>query len=298
MCASGSATADSNQHQNKTGTTLYQQYSTETKHSSLGVNNTLWRRVMILSAIRLLDRVRPSVGHVLFLTDKLCVKIGAFSPLSEASTLQFVAQHTSIPVPKVHCAFRHKDCTYILMDRIHGEMVAIGWTSRSAESKGKILQQLKGMIQELRSLPPPGPSISGADGGPVYDVRFPGTSKTIGPFKTIHDFHLFLRNGIHKGPTKYPEIDRMIALQDRPWPLPVFTHGDLSSLNILVRGDNVVGIVDWETSGWYPTYWEHSMAWYVNPRNTFWKEEVGKFLESTPEDMEMESARLMYFGDV
>jgi len=34
----------------------------------------------------------------------------------------------------------------------------------------------------------------------------------------------------------------------------VFTHGDLSSLNVLVRGDQIVGIIDWETAGWYPSY--------------------------------------------
>lgn len=36
----------------------------------------------------------------------------------------------------------------------------------------------------------------------------------------------------------------------------VFTHGDLSSLNILARVDDIVGIIDWETAGWYPSYWE------------------------------------------
>jgi hypothetical protein len=32
----------------------------------------------------------------------------------------------------------------------------------------------------------------------------------------------------------------------------VFTHGDLSSMNILARGDNVVGIDDGETAGSIP----------------------------------------------
>jgi len=33
-----------------------------------------------------------------------------------------------------------------------------------------------------------------------------------------------------------------------------FTHGDLSSLSILARGDEVVAIVDWEIAGWCPSY--------------------------------------------
>jgi aminoglycoside phosphotransferase (APT) family kinase protein len=37
------------------------------------------------------------------------------------------------------------------------------------------------------------------------------------------------------------------------------THGDLSPLNILVESEDVptsTGIVDWETGGAYPEYWE------------------------------------------
>ena len=37
----------------------------------------------------------------------------------------------------------------------------------------------------------------------------------------------------------------------------VFTHGDLSSFNIVARVDGIVGIIDWETAGWYPSYWEY-----------------------------------------
>jgi RIO-like serine/threonine protein kinase len=32
------------------------------------------------------------------------------------------------------------------------------------------------------------------------------------------------------------------------WPLK-FIHGDLSSLNIIVRGDTIVGLIDWQTAG-------------------------------------------------
>jgi thiamine kinase-like enzyme len=78
----------------------------------------------------------------------------------------------------------------------------------------------------------------------------------------------------------------------------VFTHGDLSSLNVLASGDKITGIVDWETAGWYPSYWEYSTAWNVNLQNEFWRDEVDKFLEHMPEELEMEKLRLQYFGDV
>lgn len=40
----------------------------------------------------------------------------------------------------------------------------------------------------------------------------------------------------------------------------MFTHGDLDPRNILVEEGHVIGIVDWEQSGWYPGYWEYVKA--------------------------------------
>ena len=119
-----------------------------------------------------------------------------------------------------------------------------------------------------------------------------------GPFKSVHDFHLHLRGGFETLPIHFPDVGELIALQDRDWPPPVFTHGDLSSLNILARGDKIVGIIDWETAGWYPSYWEYTTAWQANPMNYFWREEVDKFLDPMPKELEMEKIRLKYFGDV
>jgi sugar-specific transcriptional regulator TrmB len=45
------------------------------------------------------------------LTDKLCVKYGQLVNLSEASTLRFISENTSIPVPKVYCALSHSGRT-------------------------------------------------------------------------------------------------------------------------------------------------------------------------------------------
>lgn len=217
--------------------------------------------------------------------------------LSEAFTLRFIAAHTSIPVPKVHCAFVHDGCTYILMDRIEGEIVARGWSSRSDESKRRIFDQLKNMVAEMRDIPAPGPCISNAMGGPLYDSRFAGTSFIIGPFDGIQEFHLYMRNNIQTPPENYPEISDMIRMQERPWPMPVFTHGDLSTYNIMVHGDNVVGIIDWETAGWYPIYWEYTAArLQASPMNTWMEEEADSFLEPMRPEVEMEAIRLKYFG--
>ena len=99
-------------------------------------------------------------------------------------------------------------------------------------------------------------------------------------------------------PDLYPEVNELIAQYEEPYPSLVFTHGDLSSLNILACGDKVVGIVDWETAGWYPSYWEYTTACQVNPHNSFWRDEIEKFLNPFPKELAMEKLRQKYFGDV
>ena len=187
------------------------------------------------------------------------------------------------------------------MERINGEMLGREWGRRSDDSKAKILQQLKKLVGEMRNIPPPrgqGQGVCNVDGGPIWDSRMPGTSMCHGPFESVHDFHIYLRGGFNADPNHYPEVSELIALQDRAWPPPVFTHGDLSSLNILVRGDKIVGIIDWETAGWYPSYWEYTTASQVNPMNYFWREEIDKFLDPMRKELEMEKVRQKYFGDV
>jgi aminoglycoside phosphotransferase (APT) family kinase protein len=212
--------------------------------------------------------------------------------------MRFIAAHTSIPVPKVFCAFTRHGWTYIVMERIAGDMIARGWIYRSAESKANILSQVKQMIQEMRSIPPTDRGIANVDGESLYDGRVAGTSLRFGPFRNAQDFHKHLRRGMEFHPDLYPEVNELIAQHEEPYPSLVFTHGDLSSLNILARRDKVVGIVDWETAGWYPSYWEYTTACQVNPHNSFWRDEIEKFLDPFPKELAMEKLRQKYFGDI
>lgn len=263
------------------------------------INDTWYWRFTTLAAIKLLGSIRPRHGMIIFLTRTLCVKYGPLRHLPEASTMEFIARHTSIPVPKIYCAFTHNGWTYIVMERVRGECLAHSWRSRSAESRAKILKQLKQMIDSMRRIAPPSLAIANADGGRLWDCRLPGRLLTFGPFDNIDDFHQYLRGGIKAQSNDYPPaINDLVQSHNREWPPPVFTHGDLSSLNILAQGDTITGIVDWETAGWYPQYWEYTTACQVNFRNIFWLAEIGKFLEPWPEELKMEKLRQAYFGDV
>ncbi|KAH6621667.1 kinase-like domain-containing protein [Chaetomium sp. MPI-SDFR-AT-0129] len=241
---------------------------------------------------------KPSPG--LMFIFNMCIKVKPVATLAEAHAMRFVAEHTSVPVPKIYCAFIHKGSTYTVMSKMNGKMVCQGWRSRSEESKSRIHTQLRRMITEIRSIPAPeGTNVGSVDGGPFCDCRLP-SSLLWGPFCTTRDFHQALANGIDLDITitNLPsDVQDLFEFYRESNSRPVLTHGDLSCLNILIEGDDVVGIVDWETAGWLPPYWEYTCAKNVNPMMEFWAEEVDKFLEPMPHELEMERIRRKYFGD-
>lgn len=236
---------------------------------SLPIRASFLRRYATLCAVRLAEHYRKPNNGVLYISSTICIKYTTmnkpFINLSEAASMEFIRRHTSIPVPKIYCAFEHKGKTYIVMQRMKGKKLAIGWeTERSEESRTRILAQLKSYVDEMRTLKSPhGSRVASVDGGSLYDERMDGvgvvapnpTPMRFGPFKDISAFHFWFtpvkevdeewtRNGLS-------DINKLVTMHhSRDWGTPVFTHGDLSSLNILVQGEKITGIIDWETAGW------------------------------------------------
>ncbi|KAF9773222.1 hypothetical protein IL306_008995 [Fusarium sp. DS 682] len=281
---------------------------TATQHegtSSLAVNNTLLRRLMILIGLKTSARFYKYNGPCIPISKNLIVKRGPFVHLTEAATMEFVAANTSIPVPRVHCAFVYKNRAYIAMQRIQGISLAAAWKDLSDAGRAHIFAQLKRMFDELRALaPPPGIGVESCIGGSLRDSRIPRSWPRFGPFKTIQDFHLWLRHNLkpddqpsNMSDQDWKEIKDIAVKQDGPWPPPVFTHGDLNPSNILICGDEVVGIIDWEFAGWYPCYWEYTSAWCGNPLLQEWQEAITEFLDTYPAELEMEKTRQRWWAE-
>lgn len=262
------------------------------------IHATRTRKYLTLAAVKVLKHFRPRLSSVLMLTPSTCVKYGPFQHLSEAASMQYILDNTTIPVPKVYCAFERNGTTYIVMSRISGSPIGHEWKQRPEQSKALLLKELEVYIKEMRSLTATnGRRVQAVDGGKLFDSRLVGGVTGFGPFESVADFHSFLRDGTSPSPDHFAEVTELIDRHTAAKPATCFTHGDLSSMNILVRGDHVVGIVDWDTAGWFPEYWEYTTASNVNMYNEFWKPEISKFLDEYPEALRMENLRQKYFGD-
>ncbi|KAI9726909.1 MAG: hypothetical protein M1828_000257 [Chrysothrix sp. TS-e1954] len=230
----------------------------------------------------------------------ICIKWGSHVRLYEASNMRFVAAQTSIPVPKVHCAFTSKGKTYIVMEKIKGEMLSQAFSRMSAGETVEMFEQLSRMVKELRNIPVPSRwekrrKIENVDGGTLVDCRRPGgNSDQLGPFGSPETFHKHLRGGFELHDNMQADVTKLIELQDSRFYDVYFTHADLSVMNYIVRSNKVTGLIDWKISGWYPDYWEYTTA----KSSMYWGEDaVEKFIEPWPKELETEQIRQRWFGD-
>lgn len=284
------------------------EYNVEAQHDGtehLAINNTRLRRFLTRLALRTTAKFYSRDGLCVPISKHKIVKTGFRVHLTEGATLKYLAENTAIPVPRVYCSFLHRNRAYIVMERIQGDELPTVLKTISQESLESVFSQLRKMLRELRALTPPSTGVESCVGGSLYDSRIPRGNPRFGPFKTIQDFHFWLRRDLkpedlqdRERDQDWHDLQEMMNRQDGPWPPPVFTHGDLNPFNILVREGNVVGIIDWEFSGWYPHYWEFTSAWFGNITRIGWQSKLDQFLDRPhPEEFKMEEVRNKWWGE-
>nr|POF15033.1 hypothetical protein CFP56_72137 [Quercus suber] len=270
--------------------------------ATMAINDTPIRRCLTKLALKTTARLYRRYDLCHRISPNKIVKTGPFVDLTEAATMQFVAARTSIPVPQIHCAFVSRGRVYIVMERLQGKPIAQVVHEANDSERETLLLQLKGHLDSLRALPPPaGTGIESCVSGDLYDSRMPRPTRRFGPFRTIQEFHVWLRDGFEiakfEDEEHRAELEKMALKQDGTWPAPVFTHGDLNPYNILVHKGRISGFVDWEFAGWYPHYWEYTSAWYGNRLRTTWPTWLERFLTPYPEELEMEITRQRWWGE-
>lgn len=208
-----------------------------------------------------------NTARILDLGDGRLVKYGTQVSISEAMAMHYVRQNTTIPVPKVHMAFRSGTLSYIVMDIIEGDTLDNAGRTLSEERLHHIAIQLADYICQLSNLE--GSRVTRTMGswpsGPYNNLFF--DPRPVREFRFMEEFHAYWIRRLGNS-TDLPQTLCAATVQNVR---SVLTHGDLSPRNILVRDGQIVGVLDWETFGWYPDFWEYMSAfrgaWLIQWQN-------------------------------
>jgi len=159
-----------------------------------------------------------------------------------------------------------------------------------------LLNDLRNAIHELRNLPPP-PSgaISGLNDSPLV-WRHMSSAEVIPPFKDIDAFHEMPFSRIPHNHNRLPRLRRLARPVHMKQHGICFTHADLHLGNVLVKDGRLAAIIDWESAGWYPEYWEciriQTQALRHKPALAFW-DAVGAFSDGEYKDERILDATLL-----
>ncbi|KAF9486201.1 kinase-like protein [Pholiota conissans] len=171
----------------------------------------------------------------------------------------YIRQNTTIHVPRVLNVFAIRGVVHIIQEFIDGPILEDVWYSMSPEDQRSSMMQLKDCLDQLRALKPPHPEcVQAVDGSGLVDVRV--KNEVWGPFDTHAAFHRFLsHDALRALPERYPRVQEALARVCGKQYKTVFSHGDLGPHNIIWKDGRIV-IIDWETSGWFPEYWDYTRA--------------------------------------
>ncbi|KAK4044732.1 kinase-like domain-containing protein [Parachaetomium inaequale] len=219
-------------------------------------------------------RFGPFCPVYLLADNKTIVKTGKTIRATEAHTMRFVREHTTMPVPEVYSVYEDEEsgAVRIVMEYIQGTNLGHAWETLTEEEKESVVQQLRGYFDELRQIK--GSFIGSVDGSACDDQFFSDDLWAYGPYKNEAEFN----KGLVKAWTKdrddpHTRLLVKTLLHVGQGHEIVMTHGDFAARNILVQGSKVVAILDWEFSGFYPEHWEFCKALWRTEWEAPWVKE-------------------------
>ncbi|KAI6859630.1 hypothetical protein KC338_g2617 [Hortaea werneckii] len=211
--------------------------------------------------------------RVVAVREHYIVKYGLDVDHLEGDNMIFVRESTNVRVPRVYALYTNQTTgnKYIVMERIRSASLQSQWPLLQEKHKQAIIKELQSYFIDLRKLTPPNPSYYGSlDRRPVQDMVFwtaKPDAKVNGPFDSHEKLieamvEKYIRDGgaIFRAEYYLQCLPQILCRCDS-----VFTHGDFQKKNVMIEEDQegsgwIVTILDWESSGWYPSYWEYSTA--------------------------------------
>ncbi|KZO94122.1 hypothetical protein CALVIDRAFT_539173, partial [Calocera viscosa TUFC12733] len=101
--------------------------------------------------------------------------------------------------------------------------------------------------------------VCSSAGGELDAPLYTGNHFDLPTFEDIGSFHAWLRDRMGRHwPVMQPRVQSIFTNFEGAQ--PVFSHGGLSPDNIMICDGRLSVLIDWETAGWMPPYWDYVCA--------------------------------------
>ena len=216
------------------------------------------------------------------------VKYGKRLNLEEGRMMVFVQQNTRVPVPQVFALYQQDGKNFIVMQKVHGQTLQATWHTFGDRKKREIISQLKGYVEQIRKIQSPADYCSLGKQSLLHPIFASPSDDYNGPF----DSEAELNDALIRKCSASEALNKKAEYYERVIPKvfvghpPVLTHADLQKKNIMIRTGSTVDIVllDWESAGWYPSYWEYANTIFASWFEDDWFRWVDDFLEPFPNE--------------
>ncbi|KAJ5763138.1 hypothetical protein N7533_001819 [Penicillium manginii] len=191
-------------------------------------------------------------------------------PNFESANLRFLSEKTSILIPQTVEEWKEDDGTYFLLTkRIQGHPLNEVWSTLCGADKERIAKQTAEYLIQLRTLH--SSRMESLNGQPLYNA-----------FLFINDY------GIGHGPLSSGDelwAEMSLALTNVP---------EQVRSKLRQHQGNLAGILDWESSGYFPVWWEFTAAGIgLGQEDKEWKDLLRKYL---PDHTEARNFWLDFFA--
>ncbi|KAF3930171.1 hypothetical protein ABW19_dt0210164 [Dactylella cylindrospora] len=186
------------------------------------------------------------------ISSHLFVKFGKDTTPEEVANLQIAAKlldPTIIRVPHPYRYFVHDGIPYLVMEYIEGREI-------NEEEYGIIADRIFSMVKYFQTLhgATPGSLGCGIARGFMWRTDWPN-------FKTLKQLENWINTRLRRvriAPIKFIDQDQEL----------VFCHLDLAPRNLILKDDGSLYLLDWESAGWYPRYFELARLEIFNSTTT------------------------------
>lgn len=202
----------------------------------------------------------------------------------EGATLSYVREHTDIPAPKVEA--EHLDSWtgvyFLFMEKIPGRTLSEAWPGMGGLAREAAADTVAEYARQLNKLK--SNRLESVAHGPLFDkYLFRNEDQPYGPLKSMQD--LYERLASEFRPRLPEDVARVFHSEMPRSDAFSLCHGNLAAPENVIVDDagTVVGLVDWEDAGFFPSWWEATKLAVNGERNGYeWRAMLKMRLEQHP----------------